>query len=609
MDDPHVPADAPATTMAPDHLPATAAVLATLAVPVLMSGCGSGGGGDADPGDTSPTLSITAIDVRSESDTANAPVTINGRIQPATSAVAFALDGTPGLAADPGRRAASSSRSFLVHVDGGTDDHDVTVTFNPTPTAVSGLMGSTFAQARHLAARTGFGASWDDLLALMGVDYATAVDTIVASMRSEGVQAPPEWINATILTWSEFSSMTQAAQDAYNDAKWPRRQALKEWWLREIVTTPSPFTERMVEFWGNHFVVNIDDVEEPQIAWSWLTLLRTHASGNFRAFVHAMALHPAMLIYLDNAGNTKVRPPGALSSAPANLPSNENFGRELLELFTLGEGRVYTEEDVIQVARAFTGHNLSDRKAYLWKPGSHDTSTDMVILGSPAGQYDGPQAIDLILEKKENAADTVPRAASFVVEKLWAEFIGTTPSVAQVKALAEILCPPGSVNPADPAAASARWNLKPLYRALLEHSAFIAGASDPALKMLKMPLELIGGFYRSLRLTPDGGHWDWKVYDSGSEDQDPLAPPNVKGWLGGSNWINAKTLLDRFLHMTKYGWEVQDVELPANLEQGHELLLLATTRIFPAAVPPSWDTNPFSTKLRTLIKDPAYQIK
>ena len=565
------------------------AVAAVVTAPLTLASCGGGGGGGGgDTGDYSPTLSFTGIDVRvSTSTTSN--ITVNDRAQtsaPATDAVAFSFSGAP-MVADPGKKAASTNYTFLAHANTSSMDKRYTVTINPAASTVIAAIGTTrFNEAKHLAARTGFGASLDDLLVLAGMTHSEAVTFIVDHMLTEATQAPLSWYLSDI-----------------NDNEWVYRRQMKEWWLREIVTTPSPLTERMVAFWGNHFVVNVDDIEEPSVAWAWQDFLRANVSGNLRTFAHDMCLHPAMMLYLDNRGNVAVAAPG--TTTPKNLPSNENFGRELLELFLLGEGN-YTETDVLNVARAFTGHNLDSTKAYVFNATKHDVSTDMVILGSAAANFGGLSGnvygiIDRIISHVA-PGDSVPRTARFVVEKLWTEFIGTpiSSNTANITALATTLYAGGGAS---------AWELKPLYKALFNHAEFMN--SSTSRKMLKMPLELICGFYRSLGLRPGSERWDYRVYDSGGQDQDPLAPPIVKGWLGGTTWINAKSLLERFENLTNYGWELTDANLPLNLQDSYVEVLLNTTRVFPGpTLPlPSWEKNPFSTLLRSLVKDPAYNIK
>lgn len=346
-------------------------------------------------------------------------------------------------------------------------------------------------------------------------------------------------------------------------------------------------------------------------------MLRTYAGGNLRDFIHAMCLHPAMLIYLDNASNVKSRAPGAPNTDPQDVPSNENFGRELLELFLLGERTpagvaTYTEADVIAVARAFTGHNLDDRKAYLFRADRHDNLTNMTILGVGPQQFGstnspiGGNVHDIItaILGKIMPGDSVPRAAQLIVEKLWAEFIGTTPTSGQVNTLAQTLV-------------TASWELKPLYRALFKHAEFKAGATDLTRKLLKSPLELLAGFYRSLEITPYNSNqwpgWDDVVWNCSEIDQDPLCPPNVKGWLGGTTWINTKSLVSRHETFGGYGWflyNLGDEELPQFLLTGYEQFMLAVPRYFAEPVPPSqpWEP-PVARRLQVIIRDPAYHMK
>jgi uncharacterized protein (DUF1800 family) len=578
------------TTANDTSMSGTLVMAAAIAAPVLLASCGGGGGG-GDTSDTSPTLTFTSIDIRVVSDTPTAAVAVNGRTQagdPSTAPLNFPLNGAP-LASDPGKKAAAKSYDLVAHVADGDTDQKYTITVNPSASTIFAAIGaSRVAESKHLAARTGFGASLDDLLVLAGMTYDEAVDFIVDHLLTTATQSPLPWYQSDI-----------------NDNEWEYRRMLKEWWLREIVRTPSPFTERLVAFWGNHFVVNIDDIEEPSVGWAWQDFLRKNVGGNLRTFIHDMCLHPAMMIYLDNRSNKKVAPPGSPTGTAKTLPSNENFGRELLELFLIGEGKGYVEADVIAVARAFTGHNLTSTLQYEFYLDRHDTA-DLVILGSTPGPFGGTKGdvydvVDRIITTGQSNGS--PRTAKLIVEKLWAEFIGTDPAAntAAVEQLAATLYGPDDAH---------RWELKPLYKALLRRNEFKAGITDMSQKLLKTPLELICGFYRSLGLTPKDGHWDWKVYDSGGEDQDPLAPPNVKGWLGGITWINAKTLLERFGHMTNYGWELSDSLLPLSVKDGYTDVLLNIPRVLTPEPVPSWETtNPFSWMLRDLVKDPAYNIK
>jgi uncharacterized protein (DUF1800 family) len=631
MDDPQPTATANATS---DHaaLPAIA-LAAAVALPALLAGCGGAAAPPPPAPDTSPTLSITSISVRGTSDTAGNPLSVNGNAQPAAAGVAFTLNGVVGgtqLPADPGRSATTREYDFAVR-QSGASGIDLTVTINPSPALVMPVVGtSVFARARHLLSRTAFAPSWDDLTALLGTDYNTAVDAMVDNAIKPPVQAPPAWIDTHILSWTEFDALpTKAAQDAYQDSKWTRRDEFKGWLMRECAISPNPFAERLTLFWANHFVVNIDDIEEPQLAWRWWRFLRDNCSGNLKAIFHAMARMPAMVVYLNSDTNTKASP-------------NENFARELMELFTLGEGQVYSEADVVQVARAFTGYSVDDFKNWLYKQNVHDLGTGaaptgITVLGTvlanavpavppPAGALAGDEAIDLILAA--GMAGGAPRTARLIVEKLWAEFIGAPPapplngdppSGAYTAWQARILHYATILYTGDGGAdggTGAAWDLAPLLKAFFKNADFTAAANIGG--MIKTPMELICGFHRAfaipLPVTPDG--WQGRAWRSSQEDQNPLCPPNVKGWLGGTTWINAKTLLARYLHLSWSQWEIHGLvpHTALALRDGHVdwLLAKAGDRVFPPAAFPNWMTDPwqqFDQLLRELVLDPAYQMK
>ena len=131
---------------------------------------------------------------------------------------------------------------------------------------------------------------------------------------------------------------------------------LKKWWYVEMLNTPSPLTETMTLFWHNDFISSLKKVKTPNLLYEQNALLRRHALGNFADLLRAVAIDPAMMVYLDTA-NSKA---GA---------SNDNFARELMELFTLGEGQGYTEDDIREAARAFTGWRITPDRSFKFAPG------------------------------------------------------------------------------------------------------------------------------------------------------------------------------------------------------------------------------------------------
>jgi uncharacterized protein (DUF1800 family) len=261
----------------------------------------------------------------------------------------------------------------------------------------------------------------------------------------------------------------------------------------------------MVLFWHNHFVSSLQKVRSPVLMYRQQLLLRKHAFGYFGDMLHDVSKDPAMVIYLDNASNRKAQP-------------NENFAREVMELFTLGEGN-YGEQDIKEAARAFTGWSIDpDSGEFVSRPLIHDDGVKTVLGRS--GNFDGDAVLDILLAQ--------PRTAEFVVAKLWREFVSPVPDAAEVKRIARMF-------------RDNRYNIRIALRALLTSDAFYAPQNRAAL--IKSPVELIVGTLRQFRF--ETGEVMPFVLASRQLGQDLFAPPNVKGWPGGEAWINSASLLQR----------------------------------------------------------------
>ncbi len=323
-----------------------------------------------------------------------------------------------------------------------------------------------FDEACHLLSRASFGATPAEIRAVAAMDYDAAVDRLLIPWQSYAVTRPPMWFE-----------------------KSPEEQArtLCDWWIEEMLATDQPLVERMTLFWHNHFTSSLDKVPAPALRQQ-NALFRREAFGNFARLLKAVARDPAMLIYLD----------GALSSS---RQPNENFARELLELFTLGEGH-YSEADVRSAARAFA----RDRG-------------QKTFLGQ-TGHFDGDGILAIALGH--------PRTAELVCEKLWREFVSLVPDPAEIARLAVILRDGG-------------YEMKPVLKAMFLSPAFRDSANRGTL--IKSPVELLVGSVHLLGLpVPDKTPIVRMLQDLG---QLPFYPPNVRGWPGGESWITTYTLLLR----------------------------------------------------------------
>ena len=284
---------------------------------------------------------------------------------------------------------------------------------------------------------------------------------------------------------------------------------LRTWWVAEMLSTPSPLTERMTLFWHNHFATSQQKSRSATLMYRQNVLLRKYSTGNFAAMLREVGKDPAMLIYLDGAQNRKGAP-------------NENFAREVMELFTLGEGN-YTEQDVKEAARAFTGWGIDgDSGEFRFRRTMHDDGVKKVL--GQEGRFNGDDMITLLLQQ--------PATGEFVVRKLWREFVSLDPAstanTAAVKKLA-----------ADWRAA--HYEIKPLLRAMLLSDAFWAPKNHGVL--VKSPVDLVIGSLRQFRFSvEDPAPFAVILRQLG---QDLFNPPNVKGWPGGEAWLNTTTLLAR----------------------------------------------------------------
>ena len=360
-------------------------------------------------------------------------------------------------------------------------------------------------RAKLLLTRAGFAPSDADVTAHATLTHKQAVDRLLGGVRTAAVTPAPAWINERFVPPRELRGMSEEARRAELRKQVRMGLDLRAWWLTEMTATPSPLTERMTLFWHNHFVSAQPKVRYAQLMYRQNVLLRRHALGRFDQLLHDVAKDPAMLIYLDSASNRRGSP-------------NENFAREVMELFTLGEGK-YSEQDIKQAARAFTGWSIDlDSGQYLFRPFLHD-SGEKTVLGR-TGRFDGDAVLDILLAQ--------PSTAEFIVRKLWREFVSPQPDEVRVKQIAAQFRISG-------------WNIAHPVRALLMQPELIARDEDNAL--VKSPAELVVGFVRQ-----SNGELVQPVAAAvalAGMGQNLFSPPNVRGWPGGDAWINTQTLLTR----------------------------------------------------------------
>jgi len=350
--------------------------------------------------------------------------------------------------------------------------------------------------AAHLLRRASFGGSPQEIRAATGLGMHAAVDKLTQLVSDTFPTQPPGDIS--------YGPLSDPAQ---------RRKAVIAtdlWWLNRALLTPNPLQERMVYFWSNHFTSGIGQKGiPPQMMVNQFALFRQYALGNYAQLTHQIARDPAMLHYLDGIANRKQHP-------------NENFARELMELFTLGVGN-YSEADVRQSARAFTGFTV-DRfsQQFIFNPRQHDDGVK-TFLGR-SGNFDGDNIVDIIMEQ--------PATARFMARKFLRTFVYDNPEPELIAAVAD-------------AYRSSGYDSGQLMSLLLRSNVFYSGRAYRAL--VKSPLELAIGALKTLGATAVGLRTLGALNQMG---QLVMNPPNVAGWPGGALWMNTGTLLARlnYLH-------------------------------------------------------------
>ena len=335
----------------------------------------------------------------------------------------------------------------------------------------------------HLLRRAGFGASPAEL----------------ARFREMGLQA-------TIDHLVDFDSVDDSALDERLAAQEldveGRLNHLQRWQLQRMAYTSRPLQEKMTLFWHGILTSSFKLAGKGPRMLAQNRLYRKKGMGRYDELLKAVSRDPAMMIYLDSRTNKK--------SAP-----NENYSRELMELFTLGVGN-YTEDDVRESARAFTGWQLRRSEFYL-NPRQHDTGSK-TFLGR-TGNFDGDDIVDIIMEQ--------PAAAEYICGRLWSFFAYPEPEPEVIERLAGVFRANGSA-------------IRPVVRAMFESEEFYSGRARAAL--VKSPVELVVGAVRALGIETDFNPLAARIERMG---QSLFAPPNVAGWPGGAAWVNSASLLER----------------------------------------------------------------
>lgn len=344
-----------------------------------------------------------------------------------------------------------------------------------------------------------------------------------------------------------------------------RQAQVVNWWMDLIVKENLSIREHMTLLWSNHFVTGTDVVPLTALTYTYNQMLRRNALGNMKSFVHDVSVDPAMLIYLNGNQNYDGTPPGGTRGGKG-LNINENYARELQELFTMGifdpdDGVTpnYSETDVQQAAKALTGWGPTATAPFqgVFYPASHNND-QKTYLGQ-TGNWALDDIINIIFTYKGPNGNHDPgyTTAYWFCQKIYMEFVYYVPNPDVVKAMAALML-------------QSNWDVKPVMKALLQSDHFYDAVVQNA--QLKSPVNFIASLIREFGLTytpfdPTDPPWDGSSRDNNkvkkytnpnvslsylafsvsgtSLGQLLLQPPNVKGWPGGHNWISTGTFQQR----------------------------------------------------------------
>lgn len=281
-------------------------------------------------------------------------------------------------------------------------------------------------------------------------------------------------------------------------------RGLAAWWLLRMAKSPCPLLEKMTLFWHGHFATGAEKVINSRAMLAQNKLLRQHALGRFEDLVQGISKDPAMLIYLDSTENRKTRP-------------NENYARELLELFCLGPGN-YTEADIKEIARCFTGWEVK-RSAFRFNRHQYDSRIKSFF--GESGNLGGEEAVRIVLNHRA--------APDFIARKMIRFFVFDSAAISDqlVKPISEHL-------------RESDFDIAGTLRKILSSRIFFSPVA--VAQKIKSPVELAIGALRFFDAQTDFQQITQRLERLG---QLPFYPPNVKGWDGGTSWINASTIIGR----------------------------------------------------------------
>jgi len=382
-------------------------------------------------------------------------------------------------------------------------------------------------KVKHAYRRLGFGATVlqvDTALALSPNDF---IDNLVDSAFNLPPTTAPFWANYSLSNFGDFET--------------ENNQYIFDWRLQtgnDIIT--ETLRGRLTFFWMNHFVTELESVFYSPYMFQYYNTMQTHALGNYKDFVRTVGINNNMLLYLNGFENT-------------NNDPNENYARELYELFTLGEGNGYTQDDITETARALTGYNHWNEPgaAIYFDVSTFDSSSKIIF--DQEGNWGYDDVIDILFAQRST------EIATHICTKLYKFFV--SPSV---DAVIEI----DIIQPLAQTLINNNFELVPLLKQLFKSEHFF---DERALGVvIKSPLDVIFNFVTEGNFFYNNVLMDPFLYYAGLMGQEIYDPPDVSGWQRDETWINSSTLTGR--------WQLLELYLGYLFDNGYEFTLVDLAR-------------------------------
>lgn len=364
---------------------------------------------------------------------------------------------------------------------------------------------------KHFYSAIGFGANKVQIDNALAQDPVSFIENRLDAAAAKPSQAAPEWAN---WTFPQFDR-----DDPYGDSWLKSAEWIYEW-VNYAVN--DPIREKILFFWSNHFVTKFEAYGIAPWLYEYHEVLQRNALGNFKTLTREIGLCSAMLVFLNGVQNYKTEP-------------NENYARELLELFTLGLDNNYTEQDIREIARAFTGYN---NYSYIWEkigfiPGLHDEDPKTIFGKTDNFDYNG--VIDLLFQERPN------EIAHHICTQIYKQFVSYELNDEIIRQLADTF-------------KNADWELLPVFKQLFTSAHFF---DDKAINnKIRSHFEYFGMFlnlfnYKLKQEDPDNNTGHAFLWYCGSLGQTLFDPVDVAGWPGDKAWIDSGSLLVRWLYT---GW-------------------------------------------------------